>query len=123
MVSSGLFSAFLSSGQLSFGHGKALLSLESVPQQIKLTQLVLSKSLSVRELENYISSHKLASATQKRRLPKDKDPYVADLEKQLQHALGTKVKIFVGKKRGRIQIEYYSADDRERILKALLRNR
>jgi ParB family transcriptional regulator, chromosome partitioning protein len=111
----------ISSGQLSFGHGKALLSLDSVPQQIKLSQLVMSNSFSVRELENYISSHKLASPANKKRALKDQDPYVVDLEKQLQHVLGTKVKIFTGKKRGRIQIEYYSADDRERILKALLK--
>jgi ParB family chromosome partitioning protein len=111
----------ISSGHLSLGHGKALLGLESVAQQIKLTQLVLSNSLSVRELENYILSNRLAAAQQKRRTLKDKDPYVNDLEKQLQHALGTKVKIFVGKKRGRIQIEYYSTDDRERILRALLK--
>lgn len=111
----------ISSGRLSLGHGKALLGLENVAQQIKLTQLVLSNSLSVRELENYISSNRLAEARQKRRVLKDKDPYVSDLEKQLQHALGTKVKIFVGKKRGRIQIEYYSTEDRERILKSLLK--
>ncbi len=110
----------ISSGQLSFGHGKALLGLDSVPQQIKLTQLVLSNSLSVRELENFILSNKL-QGSHKKRVSKDKDPYVADLEKQLQHALGTKVKIIDGKKRGKIQIEYFSADDRERVLKALLK--
>jgi len=83
----------ISSGKLSFGHGKVLLGLESIPQQIKLTQLILSKSLSVRELENYISSNRFSSL-KKRKTPKDKDPYVADLEKQLQQILGTKVKIF-----------------------------
>ena len=108
----------ISSGKLSFGHGKVLLGLESIPQQIKLTQLILSKSLSVRELENYISSNRLSSL-KKRKTPKDKDPYVADLEKQLQQILGTKVKIFAYKKRGKIQIEYYSDEDRERILKIL----
>ena len=108
----------ISSGKLSFGHGKVLLGLESIPQQIKLTQLILSKSLSVRELENYISSNRFSSL-KKRKTPKDKDPYVADLEKQLQQILGTKVKIFAYKKRGKIQIEYYSDEDRERILKIL----
>ena len=83
-----------------------------------MTQLILSKSLSVRELENYISSNRLSSL-KKRRAPKDKDPYVADLEKQLQQILGTKVKIFAYKKRGKIQIEYYSDEDRERILNIL----
>ena len=108
----------ISSGKLSFGHGKVLLGLESIPQQIKLAQLILSKSLSVRELENYISSNRFSSL-KKRKTPKDKDPYVADLEKQLQQILGTKVKIFAYKKRGKIQIEYYSDEDRERILNIL----
>jgi ParB family chromosome partitioning protein len=108
----------ISSGKISFGHGKALLGLDSVPQQIKLTQLVLSNSLSVRELENYISANRMVSG-KKRRASKEKDPYVVDLENQLQKILGTKVKIFVGKKRGRIQIEFYSHEDRERIIKIL----
>ena len=108
----------IESGKLSLGHGKVLLGLESIPQQIRLTQLILSKSLSVRELENYISSNRLSSL-KKRKTPKDKDPYVADLEKQLQQILGTKVKIFAYKKRGKIQIEYYSDEDRERILNIL----
>jgi len=110
----------ISSGQLSFGHGKALLSLDSVPQQIRLTQMVLSNSLSVRELEAQISRNKPLKGTTKR-VPKDKDPYVVDLEKQLQHRIGTRVRILEGKKRGRIQIEYYSPQDRERILAFLLR--
>ena len=108
----------ISSGNLSFGHGKVLLGLDSVAQQIKLTQLVLSNSLSVRELENYVASIKPASL-KKKRAAKDKDPYIADLENQLQRILGTKVRIVASKKRGRIQIEYYSDEDRERILKIL----
>lgn len=112
----------ISSGKLSFGHGKALLSLDSVAQQIKLTHLVLSNSLSVRELENYIST-KEVGLTRKRKLPKDKDPYVADLENQLQKILGTKVRIFAFKKRGKIVIEYYNDDDRERILGILKRSK
>lgn len=108
----------ISRGELSFGHGKALLGLESVPQQIKMTQLVLSNSLSVRELENYISNIKLKSL-KNRKTAKDKDPYVADLENKLQRALGTKVRIFSFKKRGRIQIEYYSSADRDRVIEIL----
>lgn len=110
----------IASGRLSFGHGKALLGLDSVAQQVKLTHLVLSNSLSVRELENYISSNKLASS-RKRKAPKDKDPHVADMEKQLQHVYGTKVRICDMKKRGRIQFEYYSPQDRDRVLKLLMK--
>ena len=108
----------IASGKLSFGHGKALLGLDSVPQQIKLTQMVLSKSLSVRELEAYIISHQ-SLIQKKRRVVKEKDPYVIDLENQLQKIFGTKVRIFVFKKRGKIQIEYYSNEDRDRIIKIL----
>lgn len=108
----------ISSGLLSFGHGKALMGLDSVPQQIKLTHLVMSNSLSVRELENFIASSRLA-AGKKPKASKDKDPYVADIENQLQKVFGTKVRIFDHKKRGKIQIEYYSKEDRERILKLL----
>lgn len=110
----------ISAGKLSFGHGKALLGLDSIPQQIKLTQLVFSNSLSVRELENYITTHR-SEGSAKKRIAKDKDPYVADLENQLQKSLGTKVRIFDFKKRGKIQIEYYSKEDRERIIKILKR--
>lgn len=108
----------ISRGELSFGHGKALLGLESIPQQIKMTQLVLSNSLSVRELENYISNIRLKSL-KKQKTAKDKDPYVADLESKLQQSLGTKVRIFSFKKRGRIQIEYFSNADRDRVIKIL----
>lgn len=111
----------ISQGKLSFGHGKALLGLDSIPQQIKLTQLVLSKSLSVRELENYILSHR-GFAAKKKRVSKEKDPYVADLENQLQKILGTKVRIFDFKKRGKILIEYFSSEDRERVIKILKRS-
>ena len=46
----------------------------------------------------------------------DKDQNLVDIENQLQHLFGTRVKILHGKKRGRIQIEYYSKDDLNRIL-------
>ncbi|MFH1691871.1 MAG: ParB/RepB/Spo0J family partition protein [Candidatus Omnitrophota bacterium] len=105
-------------GTLSFGHGKALLGLDSVPQQIKMTKLVLSNSLSVRELENYISNIRLKSIKNKR-VAKDKDPYIVDLENKLQGILGTKIRIFPYKKRGKIQIEYFSNTDRERIIEIL----
>lgn len=107
----------ISSGSLSFGHGKVLLGLDSISEQIKLTQLVMSNSLSVRELENYVITKKPKGS--RRKIQKDKDPYVSDLEGRLQKLFGTKVKIFDFKKRGKIQIEYYSKEDRERILKIL----
>jgi len=110
----------ISDGQISFGHGKALLSLDSVPQQIRLTQMILSNSLSVRELEAHIARTKPVRRAGVR-IPRIRDPHVVDIERRLEQNLGTRVKIVEGKKRGRIQIEYFSPQDRERILSFLLR--
>lgn len=107
----------ISSGRLSPGHGKALLGLASVPEQIRTARLVLYRTLSVRELENYIETNRVHP--KRKKAQKDKDPYVADLERELRRILGTKVSICDFKKRGKIIIEYYSPQDRERVLKIL----
>ncbi len=103
-------------GRISFAHGKALLEVEDSNQQRKLTQEVISKGLSVKELENLIKAHRPRSA--KRRIGQSlREPYVAVLEEELQHALATKVRISKRKKRGHILIEFYSQEDLERIAK------
>lgn len=107
----------LKSGQITMGHARAILSLEGESKQIEICSHIISKGLSVRELENLIRN----KLTQKRRkLPvktEKKDPHVRTLEEELQHILGTRVKIILGRKRGQIQIEFYSNEDLERILK------
>ena len=103
-------------GRISFAHGRALLEIEDLTQQRRLAQEIISKELSVRELENLIKS-------QRKRLPKRKigqsirEPYVAVLEEELQHLLATKVRISKRKKRGHILIEFYSQEDLDRIAK------
>jgi len=105
----------LKKGHISFGHAKAILSLDDDQKQLQLCRQIISNSLSVRELENIA---RIASPKLKRRMRKmqSKDPYVADLENQLQHILGTKVRIKAHKKRGKIVIDYYSMNDLDRIL-------
>ncbi len=105
-------------GRISFAHGRALLEIEDLSQQRRLAGEIISKALSVRELENLIKS-------QRTRMPKQKigqgtrEPYVAVLEEELQHILATKVRISKRKKRGHILIEFYSQEDLERILNKL----
>ena len=106
--------AALSSGALSFGHAKAILSLTDASQQIALADKVIKEGLSVRETENYASGSK--KHTVKTKHKPGKDQHVRELEEELQRVFGTKVDVFHGKKRGKIQIEYYSLDDLERIL-------
>ena len=108
----------LKKGRISFAHGRALLELEDLHQQRRLAAEIISKELSVRELENLIKS-------QRKKMPKRKigqsirEPYVAVLEEELQHILATKVRISKRKKRGHILIDFYSQEDLDRIVKIL----
>lgn len=107
---------YLSQGAITTGHAKAILSLPTEIAQLKMCDAVMRKGLSVRETENLIARR---SASLKKVEPK-KDAELVDLETQLQKALGTRVKIVHGKKRGRITIDYYSIDDLNRVLAILL---
>ncbi len=105
-------------GRISFAHGRALLEIEDVNQQRHLAQEIISKGLSVRELENLIKMHRPRSL--KRRMGKStQEPYVAVLEEELQQILATKVRISKRKKRGHISIEFYSQEELERIVNML----
>lgn len=105
---------FLSKSLLSVGHAKVLLSIEGAGRQIGLSKRVVDKGLSVRSLEKII----------KKKGPAEKQLPVVDnniraIEAKIQEKLGTKVRITRGKKRGTIQIEFYSNEDLDRILRVL----
>ena len=104
----------LKKGRISFAHARALLEIEDSNKQRLLTQQTISKSLSVRELENLIQSYR-PKAQGPRVQTQAQDPVLSALQEQLQHALATKVRIMRKKKRGYIQIEFYSSEDLERI--------
>jgi len=102
-------------GRISFAHGRVLLETEDVNQQRRLAHEIISKDLSVRELESLIKAHRPRSVRNKSRQA-SKEPLVAVLEEELQHVLATKIKIVKRKKRGHIYIEFYSQEDLERIV-------
>lgn len=105
-------------GRISFAHGRALLEIEDANHQRKLVQDIISKGLSVRELESLIKSSRPKLI--KRKIGQgQREPLVAILEEQLQHALATKVRISKRKKRGHINIEFYSQEDLERIVNVI----
>lgn len=102
-------------GRITFAHGRALLEIEDLNTLRRLAQEIISKELSVRELESLIKTQRRKII--KRRIgPGLRDPYAAVLEEELQHLLATKVRITKRKKRGHILIEFYSQGDLERIL-------
>lgn len=110
--------AEMKKGRISFAHGRALLEIEDANQQRRLAQEVVSKGLSVRELETLLKTHRPKGMKRRMSLA-PRDPYVAVLEEQLQHALATKVRISKQKKRGHISIEFYSQDDLVRIVNVI----
>jgi ParB family chromosome partitioning protein len=105
-------------GRISFAHGRTLLEIDDANQQRRLAQDIITKGLSVRELENLMKSFRPKGL--KRKIGQgQREPIVAVLEEQLQHALATKVRISKRKKRGHINIEFYSEEDLERIVKVI----
>lgn len=103
------------SDYISMGHGKALLAIADQKEQIKLCEKVIKKGLSVRETERLVNQK--LSGMKKRTVTQDQN--LVEIEEELQRILGTKVRILHSKKRGRIQIEYFSLDEMERILRLL----
>jgi len=101
-------------GRISFAHGRALLEVEDENLQRRMTQEIITKGLSVRELENLIRMRR--PKVTRKRPASAREPYIAVLEEELQHLLSTKVRISKMKKRGHIFIEFYSQEDLERVI-------
>jgi len=107
---------YVSREKLSMGHARAILGIENEKQQIKIADEVARKGLSVRETEGLVNRSKEKEIVKPK---KTKDLYIKELEEELQRILGTKVTITQGKKRGKIQLEFYTPADLERLIKIL----
>ena len=101
-------------GRISFAHGRTLLEIDDANQQRRFAQDIITKGLSVRELESLIKTSRPKGLRRKSNQGQS-EPLVALLEEQMQHALATKVRIIKRKKRGHINIEFYSQEDLGRI--------
>ncbi len=110
----------LQSGKISMGHARALLGVETEAAQRQIFDLIIKKSLSVREAEHLV---KIGINDKSRREKKDikKNHEIILLEDDLQKILGSKVNVVSRKKRGKIVIEYYSLDDLDRIIAIIKR--
>ena len=101
-------------GIISEGHGRALLSLEDGDLQYIYSQKVIDEKLSVRELEKLIRNISLKSERSEKK--EELNPYYKDVRDRLQNYFGTKVNLSSKKNKGKIEIEYYSEEDLQRIL-------
>ncbi len=106
---------YLKEGVITEGHGRALLALPAGDLQLKVCQKAIDEGLSVRALESYIKNHdKMKDLRNKE---KKKDIFLQDLEEKIAGILGTRVTFKPKTKtKGKIEIEYYSNEDLERIL-------
>lgn len=99
-----------------------MLAIQDPALQVETCRHVVREELSVRETEELVrrvlASGGISEKGKKGERPKD--PEIASLEERLRRAFGTQVRIIPGKKKGRIEIEYYSEDDLERILALVL---
>ena len=105
--------------KLSVGHGKVLLGIPDHQQQERLAQEIVEKGLSVREAEK--AAQLLLQQNRKKVKPKEKatDPEIAHVEDRLRQLLGTKVKIKKGRRGGKIEIDFFSRDELDRLLELL----
>jgi len=108
--------------QVSVGHARALLVVESAEKQIEIWKKIVKERLNVRDVEILVTGREEKPKVKKggrKRVYTQNAELNALVEKLTTH-LGTKVKIFGTPERGRIEIDYFSKDDLERILEVLL---
>lgn len=110
--------AMVSEGQLTAGHARALAGLSSKKKQIELAQVIAKEGLSVRETEKLLKEENTpAKRPAKRKAEKNAD--IKRVEEDLKTVLGTKVNLAQNGKKGKIEIEYYSREELERLIELL----
>jgi len=106
---------YIIDGVISEGHGRAILGINDKGFQYQIAQMVIDDSLSVRETEKLIKNFE--NEKKERVVKKENDIYYKDIMSKLENRFGTKVLInSKSKNKGKIEIEYYSEEDFERIL-------
>ena len=112
---------------LSYGQARALLAIKDITLQKEAAEYVIVHELTVRETEKYVQNLlvKIEKANEMKVDPKAKEAaaqaqvnqiFIKEIQEGLQKSLGTKVSIVQGKRKGKIEIEFYSNDELERII-------
>jgi ParB family chromosome partitioning protein len=113
--------ARVESGELTFGHARALLAFEHAEEMEKAAQRMVSLSLSVRQTESYVQGliHPERAAKKEPKPAPPIDPNVREVQERLQRALGLKVHIEDHDGRGKVIIEYARLEDFDTLLETL----
>jgi len=109
---------YISNGELSMGHGRALLGLKDESQLRPLVANIRKNSLNVRQVEKIITDLNTNKRKEKPKKPQ-KDIFITETEDKLRDILGTNVNIQQNKNKGKIEIEFYSNDELNRFIQML----
>lgn len=104
---------YLEANTITMGHAKTLLSLDIEEERLRVCNRIIKEGLSVRQTEQLVKQKSVKRSAKRNPI---QDIHLAAAEEQLQHHLGTRVKIYQGKKRGKIVIDYFSSEDLNRVL-------
>lgn len=107
----------IENGKLSAGHARCLVTINDVNEQIRLAHAVVSKNLSVRDLEKAVKN--LSNPTKKVVVKEEQSLELKELINQMQKTFATKVSAIGNDNKGRIYIDYYNRDDLDRIAELL----
>lgn len=109
----------ITDGSLSMGHARAILGAEATPQQLAAWRAVVAKGLSVRQTEALIRRIKSEKKKPKVSRNRTEEIYLAGLAEDLSRHFGTKIVIRKDGQKGKVEIEFYSNDDLDRLLRRL----
>jgi ParB family transcriptional regulator, chromosome partitioning protein len=111
----------VAAGVLTAGHARALLSLTDPQAQEQLAHRIVAEGLSVRDVEEIVSLgvEETKAPRQRQTRPKPVAPGLRDLADRLSDAFETRVRVDLGKRKGKIVVEFDSVDDLERIVKIM----
>ncbi|MEN1966538.1 ParB/RepB/Spo0J family partition protein [Lentibacillus sp. N15] len=109
--------AYINNGELSMGHGRALLGIKDRTKLIPFVNKIRKEKLNVRQVEQLIIQ--LNKKPERKKEKPKKDIFLKEHESVLRDRFGTPVTIQRGKRKGKIEIEFYSDEDLERIMESM----
>lgn len=121
----------LAKGTLTMGHARPLLSLKTTEEQLRFWEIIQKEQLTVRQTEEMIKqtidptttvSRETNKSNKQQNVKANRDPNLLQMEEELQLSLGTKVVIKPEKVGGKIEINYYSDEDFERLCERLIQD-
>ncbi|MCI6354609.1 ParB/RepB/Spo0J family partition protein [Eubacterium coprostanoligenes] len=104
-------------GTISAGHARALLAFDNQPMMIECANQIVSKKLTVRDVEKM--AKRPATSLTKTKTAQRRDSFYDEVELSLTEALGTKVRVYNGRNKGTLEIEFYTLDDLKNIANAI----